>query len=416
MESKMRTVGYIVPTLLVIGGCGNPQGATCLEDPDWGDAPQCAAWRINTDASSTYIDGALTEIQIAEVEEVDGVAYIRVETQGIPAYAYTLTQTDVDGLTDRPKASEDFADGSPTVSTGDVVEFGQDIGYDNFNCDLGYWPPGPECAVGQDVSGLIPLEPVAAGDTDCETGADKLGLWVSGTAIYGWTDTQSYNNDGVWLNLATKLEVYDIDICGGHAGFGGEYHHHGSSSCLIDLLEDDGTGHSPIYGIAADGYPVYGPWQASDTLAQSCWKTRDYDTVDSETGCGESGVRSCTLIDPTDPSAGTETAASNGPSTSDTVLSLSSNEFLAESGLYYEDYWFDSSCPDLGDEALDVHNGHEHDDLGYHYHVTVELQDDGHFTDVFPMHIGPSFAGEIPDDGISGCNSGITGPGGGPPL
>lgn len=407
---------YLLLTSLIIS-CSNPSGTTCLDDQDWGNSVQCTAWRINTEATSVHITGALTEIQAATVETDGDDAFVRIETQGIPAYSYTIQDTDMESLLNRPKADEDFVNGMPTVTNGDQVEFGQDIGYDNFNCELGYWPPGPECASPQDVSGRLPLEPVEAGHTDCETGSGRLGLWVSGVSIYGWTDTHSYNNDGVWQNVATKLEIYDIDLCGGHAGFGGEYHHHGSSACLIDLLGDEGSEHSPVYGIAGDGFPIYGPWQERSILAQSCWKTRDYDDPSSETGCGQSGERSCLLVDPTDPSSGTENAPSNGPNTSDSVLSLSSNEFVAESGLYFEDYWFDSNCPAQGSEYLDVHNGHAHDSLDYHYHVTVEQKSNGTFQDVFPMHVGPSFAGILPDDSLSECasDSGGPPPGDGPP-
>ena len=90
-----------------------------------------------------------------------------------------------------------------------------------------------------------------------------------------------------------------------------------------------GTGHSPIYGFGADGYPIYGPWHDSGVLAQSCWFTRDYDDLNSATGCGLAGERSCLLVDETDITQGTVAPASSGPKTSDSVTSMSGNTFTA---------------------------------------------------------------------------------------
>jgi|APCry1669189070_1035195.scaffolds.fasta_scaffold246478_1 hypothetical protein len=46
---------------------------------------------------------------------------------------------------------------------------------------------------------------------------------VNGVALYGWSDTLSFNNQGVWQNLAMSFEVYDLDPCYGHAA-GTQYH------------------------------------------------------------------------------------------------------------------------------------------------------------------------------------------------
>ena len=46
---------------------------------------------------------------------------------------------------------------------------------------------------------------------------------VNGVALYGWSDTLSYSNQGVWQNLAMSFEQYDMDPCSGHAA-NGQYH------------------------------------------------------------------------------------------------------------------------------------------------------------------------------------------------
>jgi len=95
---------------------------------------------------------------------------------------------------------------------------------------------------------------------------------------------------------------------------------------------------------------------------------------------------------------------------------MSSNEFIATSGYYFQDYYYDPACTDQGIEYLDEHNGHDHDGLGYHYHVSRAELDDGTLTDVFPFYIGPTYAGTLQDDAIASCSTGAGGgPGGGGP-
>lgn len=133
----------------------------------------------------------------------------------------------------------------------------------------------------------------------------SIGSWVNGVSIFGASDGQSYNNKDVWHNSAVAFEYYDLDQCNGHAA-NGEYHHHHMPVCIQERLQDDGSkGHSPIYGWLKDGYPMHGPYQAANTLASSCWKTRDY-AATSATGCSD-GTRSCQLVDPYDYTQGTIT-------------------------------------------------------------------------------------------------------------
>lgn len=173
---------------------------------------------------------------------------------------------------------------------------------------------------------------------------------------------------------------------------------HAYSPCLAEQLNDDGTGHSPIYGFAFDGYPVFGPYQAASTLAQSCWLTRDYSDV-TKGGCS-SGQRTCILVDPFDYTKGTEPATITGPSFTSTQTTQSGNSITASNGVYFEDYYYDADCSTHGAEYLDAYNGHDHGDgMGYHYHVTV----DGNKDPVFPYVIGPKYYGCLPSGSQLKC-------------
>lgn len=156
---------------------------------------------------------------------------------------------------------------------------------------------------------------------------------------------------------------------------------------MATLLGDTGTGHSPIYGFASDSYPIYGPYQAANTLAKPCWKKRDYAST-STTGCSD-GTRSCLLVNNLDPTQGVTAASSSGPNTTTTVKTQSSNTVSSASGIYFEDYYYDSSCGAQGGEYLNEYNGHDHDNLGFHYHTTL----DSSKRPVFPYIVGPKFYG-----------------------
>ncbi len=239
-----------------------------------------------------------------------------------------------------------------------------------------------------------------------------MGYYVNGVSVYNWGDGQSYNNQGVWYNSAAVAEQYDIDICDGHAA-NGDYHHHFYSACLATLVGETRTTHSPIYGYAADGYPIHGPWQSNGVLAHSSWVTRNYTDSNDPYGCGGTGERNCLMVDAYDPSQGTTSASSAGPGISETVTTQSGNQLTAATGYFYEDYYWDASLTNQGGRYLDQHNGHDHDGLGYHYHLTLS-DSTGTLLPAFPYTIGPRFYGELQDGAIASCSSGSA-PSGPPP-
>ncbi|WP_444892757.1 YHYH protein [Microbulbifer sp. TRSA001] len=385
---------------------------TSSDDSD--SSTDTGVWIMNTDDErAPYIyendsnEQVLVNVQSVETETVDGKEYTVVSATGVPDYEIEITQSILDGLLERPFASSDFETGSPTVSVGDIVSFGQDIGYTNIGtCDVdagyGFWPPGLICPENVSHVGYFPVEPEPATE-DCATGLGVQGYWVNGVSIYDWGDGQSV--DGTWQTLAPVAEIYDVDICGGHAA-NGDYHHHFYSDCLADLVGDIGDDHSPIYGYTADGYAIYGPWEGEGELAESSWAVRDYDDPTSESGCGVAGERSCLLVDEYDLSQGVETTSNTGPTTSDSYTSLSGNEFTTTAGFFYEDYYWDEDLTNEGGVYLDQHNGHTDDERGYHYHLTVTVDDDGELVPAFPYTFGPRFYGKLDDQTIiSECST-----------
>jgi hypothetical protein len=392
-----------------------------------------ATWVLNVDdiPAAVISDGSAgpADVQSVELVEVDGATYVYVQASGIPSYETTISQDHLDFLNGRPRQAHDFATGSTLVGLEDQVSFGEDIGYRSTGCTdvpgsgYGYWPPGPACPTDQSWQAWFPVEPAAA-DTPATTGLGAIGLWVNGTAVFNWSDGQSWRQERTWWNLAPAAEAYDLDICPGHSAMG-TYHHHSNPTCLADQLGYDWY-HSPIYGFAADGAPISGPWVSDNTLARSSWRVRDYANPDSPTGCGTPGRRTCLLVDQTDPSLGTVATSLPGPDVGTTVTSQSGNTFVADAGWFQQDWYYDASLNDASPVALDEHNGHVGQLPGfaeprYHYHVTQKRQPDGSLVDVFPYYVGPAYWGELHQNALTnqggggGGGAGAGGPGAGTP-
>jgi len=420
---KKSMIALFMFPILGLTACGEGDTRDSAEVTDAADtsvpadSAQTENWIMNNETTSNYIysdtGSTLENVQVAEIVNLDennlDVGYVYVETTGIPKYDVTMTQVMIEQLNQRPRADSDFLTGSTFAVEGQVVTFGEDIGYNSSqeNCSTtggeGYWPPGPGCPTQQDKQAYFPVEPsnIEDGEESCETGLGKIGLMVNGTSIYNWGDGMS-EGDNLWYTLAPVAEQYDVDICGGHAA-AGDYHHHFYTSCLANLVGDDGNAHSPIYGFAADGYPLYGPYESENTLAVSGWKVRDYGADASQGGCDTEGQRSCVLVDPYDVSKGVK-AVSNGPDIGENVTTLSGNTLAATDGYFYEDHYYAGVT--VEGAQLDQNNGHDtHDGKGYHYHITLTQAQNGKLEPAFPYTIGPNFKGQLASNSISQCSA-----------
>ncbi len=92
----------------------------------------------------------------------------KVSFSGIPSYYQNLTAWDMNMLNTRPKKSTDFNGGAPSVSQGQKVLFGANIGYKSTGCTMGFWPPGPGCPGDMKGSYVFPTSPAP------ETSASKF--------------------------------------------------------------------------------------------------------------------------------------------------------------------------------------------------------------------------------------------------
>lgn len=353
-------------------------------------ALHAASWLINRINQVNVYFHAATDIITSAANSKNGWD---VKFNGIPSYAVNMTDDLIRQLQHRPKASTEFINGAPNVTEGKLYEFGEGVGYRSSRCRSGFWPPGPGCPHSKTRHLVFPLAPEVDPIQRGSVPLGPIGLFVNGVAMYGFKDAFTYRNLATWERLAPEFERFDMDLCEGHADASGRYHHHHFSPCLSRQLEEDSSpdsAHAKIYGWVNDGFPLYGPHHGNKSLAISCWQKRDYSS--SLTGCSD-GQRSCIFNNNGDISLGTYSVPSllMGPSTNDNLTSLSSNIIPAESGVFYQDFYFNSSCADQGGVYLNYHNGHSHDDFGFHYHITVDKE----LHPVFPYLIGPKFYGVV---------------------
>ncbi len=85
-----------------------------------------------------------------------------------------------------------------------------------------------------------------------------LGVAVNGVPIFDYTGGGEMTHADLARHQARHdtLQTHQLDVCGGHAGRGDDYHYHAKPTCMIDQMAN--AGDSAIIGWAFDGFPIYG--------------------------------------------------------------------------------------------------------------------------------------------------------------
>ncbi len=83
-----------------------------------------------------------------------------------------------------------------------------------------------------------------------------LGVAVNGIPIYDYT-SQGEDDLYKYDPKADTLLTGELDICGGHAGRGDDYHYHVAPNCMMQAMKNK-SNPAAIIGWAFDGYPIYG--------------------------------------------------------------------------------------------------------------------------------------------------------------
>ncbi|MEM8756135.1 MAG: YHYH protein [Pseudomonadota bacterium] len=85
-----------------------------------------------------------------------------------------------------------------------------------------------------------------------------LGVAVNGVPIYDYTAGGEMSEADLAHHQARHdtVQTGQLDLCGGHAGRGDDYHYHAKPTCMIDQMANAGP--NAIIGWAFDGFPIYG--------------------------------------------------------------------------------------------------------------------------------------------------------------
>ncbi len=107
-----------------------------------------------------------------------------------------------------------------------------------------------------DYAAPVRLNPVRSGKN---LSRDKaLGTAVNGVPIYDYTSAGELSEAdlGTYSSRLDTVATGQLDVCGGHAGRGDDYHYHASPTCMIESMKN--AGDDAVLGWGFDGFPIYG--------------------------------------------------------------------------------------------------------------------------------------------------------------
>ena len=107
-----------------------------------------------------------------------------------------------------------------------------------------------------DYSAPVPLQ--ATPGSKPKTRDSALAVAINGVPIFDYTGGGEMSEDDLYHHQThhDTLMTEQLDVCGGHAGRGDDYHYHVAPTCMVDAMEN--AGDDAIIGWAFDGFPLFG--------------------------------------------------------------------------------------------------------------------------------------------------------------
>ena len=339
--------------------------------------PAITNWLINTSGltGSHYVQGNSTPISDNVAANVQAVQYstnfVYVTTTGIPAYV-----------------TGPFLDGNPSLATNQNAIF------------------------------KLSLNPSANTGALTSTTGGNIGIFINGVALFDYRDGVAWNaqtnslcggpgnppcpggpNANMpWNRDAVLAEKGGFDCAKGHPAMGNYHHHQNPSafkldlqiiSTICDIYDADGLyvidsmQHSPLIGLAADGFPIYGAY--------------GYQNTDGTGGVTRilSGYQLRNISVRTHWADGTDVA--DGPAVSSTY----------PLGYFREDYEFIAHTGQQ--QYLDASNGRfcvtpEYPNGMYCYFATV----DANWNSAYPYVVGPKYYGVVTGSKVTSITEPVT--------
>lgn len=291
--------------------------------------PLITSWKLNTTGHTVTPPGGTPFLTDVEAVYYDN-SYVYVKTSGVPSY-YSFNNVNVN-----------------------------DASNGNFK-----WK--------------ITRTPQAASNPPSALGGGQYGVFTDGDPIFNAEDARSYQNAGIWHQLAFYFEYADFDNSWGHSTPTNVYHHHVINLALMDTSVKNA--HSPLLGYIFDGYPIYGPLGYTNPNDMNSGVTRMTPSYQLGTNPNRQTYADGTALQP----------SQYGPAfTGQTVR-----------GCYREDYIYVA-----GSGTLDAHNGRfcktpEYPNGTYAYFCTM----DSNNRPLYPFTFGQTLYG-IMTPGNQGPNGG----------
>ncbi|MDO6588896.1 MULTISPECIES: YHYH protein [Rhodobacterales] len=147
-------------------------------------------------------------------------------------------------------------DDSVTVTCSDSHALITSDTYPDHDLMTGITGTNEQVPVPADYAAPVILAPVL-GDTPLTRDA-ALGVAVNGVPIYDYTGGGEMTQADLAHHQAhhDTIQTGQLDVCGGHAGRGDDYHYHAAPVCMIAQMENAGP--DAIIGWGFDGFPIYG--------------------------------------------------------------------------------------------------------------------------------------------------------------
>ena len=182
-----------------------------------------------------------------------------------PVYYYKDADRFVDLFSYHEKDSND--DGIPNVRLRHDERFliVRSQGYPNHPTAVFPNTGNPNTIRVQDFEFRFPLVPKRAAEII------RLPMGPIGMAINGVVFFNPFEQGG--MNAVEGYSEVWLDSCCGHPEQRGVYHYHKYPSCVKSPFPDDGEQHSPVLGLAFDGFPIYGPYEGREQLARDLTAT-----------------------------------------------------------------------------------------------------------------------------------------------
>lgn len=152
-------------------------------------------------------------------------------------------------------AEAGFGDGVTVTCTDEHAVIRSDT-YPDHTMMTGIVGTNEQVPVPAEYGAPILLEP-RLGDTPLTRDA-ALGVAVNGVPIYDYTAGGEMSQEDLAHHQIRHdtVQTGQLDVCGGHAGRGDDYHYHAKPTCMIEQMAN--AGHDAIIGWAFDGFPIYG--------------------------------------------------------------------------------------------------------------------------------------------------------------